>query len=97
MKSVLVYDYMATGEGHTLKVIFTNSYQVTDEDAVAKLKESIDPYFHRSIELLPLESIEFNVRWMNLIKAHVPVLHNFITGDKDFVISVDYKFYVNYS
>ena len=66
-------------------------------DLVAKLKEELDPYYHVGIKVIPLDALEFDVQWRDIIKAHVPVLNIFLTGDKDYVISVDYKYYVNYS
>lgn len=97
MKSVVVWDYMATGEGSRIKILFSNSGRMSEEDAVNKLKERLDPYYHVGIEVLPLESLEFNLAWMSRIKAHVPVLYSYITGERDYVVSIDYDFYVNYS
>jgi hypothetical protein len=97
MKSVVVWDYFATGEGNQIKILFSNSSRMSEEDAVNKLKERLDPYYHVGIEVLPLESIQFNKAWMSLIQAHVPALHSFIESDRNYVINVDYSFYVNYS
>lgn len=97
MNSVVVWDYSATGEGDQIKIIFSNSGRMSDEDAVNRLKERLDPYYHVGIKVLPLESIEFNVGWMAKIKVHVPALFNYIAGDDGYVISIDYDYYVNHS
>ena len=97
MESVVVWDYSATGEGNRIKIIFGNSGRMSDVDAVTKMKEGLDPYYHVGIKILPLESIEFNNRWMKIIEWHLPALHKFIMGEKDYVVSFDYNFYENYS
>jgi hypothetical protein len=98
MKSVLVYDYSGQGEGQTIKIVFTNSPSITDEQALADMKEDMDGYFHVGIKLIDLECIAFDSKWMRLIEAHVPVLFKYITGnDKDYLLSIDYDYHVNYS
>lgn len=97
MKSVLVYDYSGQGEGQAIRVVFTNSSR-TDEEALERMKEDIDPYFHRSIKLIDLECIEFDSKWMRIIEAHVPILFKYITdSSKDYRLSIDYVYHVNYS
>ncbi len=95
MKSVLVFDYMATGEGRKIKIKFSNS--LTDEKAMEKFKSSMDPYYHVSIEAIPLEAIVFNKLWIGIIKEHVPVLHDYILNNWECAIGIDYESYQNYS
>lgn len=96
MKSVLLYDFSGQGEGQSFKIVYTNS-AVTDEEALAEAKSLIDAYYHRDIELINLDVIQFDSKWMRIIEAHVPILFKYITGERDYRLSIDYNYHVNYS
>jgi len=98
MKSVLVCNHWGQGEGETIKIVFTNSSRLTDEQALAQMKEDMDEYYHVCVKLIDLECIVFDSNWMRIIEAHVPVLFKYITGNsKDYLLSIDYDYHVNYS
>lgn len=98
MKSVLVYEGSGQGEGDTIKIVFTNSPSITDEQALAEMKDGMDEYFHVGIKLIDIECLPYDSRWMRLIEAHVPILFKYVTGtSKDYLLSIDYDYHVNYS
>lgn len=100
MKSVLFFQYAATGEGWRTIVRYNNQYNVTDEDEVAKLKAELHEYFHVGIELHDVSTAKDNQSLMRDLKEHVPLLHNYLLNPDDPYrpfIDVKYEGYINYS
>lgn len=95
MKSVIVWDYSATGEGMEIRIFFRNSAAMPDELAVDLMMDRLGAYLASSIEILPLETIKLNKEWMDVIEAHTPLLHKYILGKRDYAITVDYHSHVN--
>ncbi|SOK58710.1 hypothetical protein [Yersinia phage fHe-Yen9-04] len=100
MKSILIFEYAATGEGWRTVIRFHNQSRVTDEAAIETLKAEFDPYFHVGFELHDISTVKDNESVMRTLKEHVPILYNYVMLPPDSyhpVIHVKYEGYVNYS
>jgi len=100
MKSVLFFEYAATGEGWHTIVRFCNQSRISDEAAVEQLKSELDPYFHVGIELHDVSTILENKSVMRTIEQSVPELYHYLNipeGGLRPAINIKYDGYVNYS
>jgi len=100
MKSVLFFQYMATGEGWRTIIRYSNQSSVTDEEEVEKLKAELHPYFHVGIELHDVDTIKDNARIMSNLKLYTPELHDYFLipeGGLRPAIHIKLESYVNYS
>jgi hypothetical protein len=100
MKSVIFFEYAATGEGWRTIVRFSNQSSISDEDAVQKLKSELHEYFHVGIELHDVSTIKEKERVMRTIEQFVPELYRYLTipdGERRPAIDIKYEGYVNYS
>lgn len=100
MKSILFFQYAATGEGWRTIVRFDNQSTITDEDEVAKLKEELHEYFHVGIELHDVSTAKDNESLMRDLKEHVPSLYDYLMIPDDGyrpAIRIKYEGYINYA
>ncbi|QXO12128.1 hypothetical protein pEaSNUABM44_00442 [Erwinia phage pEa_SNUABM_44] len=100
MKSILLFEYFATGEGWRTVIRFYNQNRISDEAALETLKSEFDPYFHVGFELHDISTVKDNASLMRTLKEHVPILYNYVMLPDDAyhpVINVKYEGYVNYS
>lgn len=100
MKSILFFDYFATGEGLRTVIRFTNDTRFTDEMALENLKTEFNEHFHCGFELHDVNEIKNNKKMLLILKEHVPVLYNYVTRKENVLtpfIHVNYDSYVNYS
>lgn len=99
MKSVLFFQYAATGEGWHTIIRFCNQSRISDEAAVEQLKSELDPYFHVGIELHDVSTIPENKSLMRTIEQYVPELYHYlnIPGGLRPAVNIKYDSYVNYS
>lgn len=100
MKSVLFFEYAATGEGWHTIIRFCNQSHISDEEAVEKLKSELNEYFHVGIELHDISTIKENESVMRTIQQCVPELYHYINipeGGRIPAININYESYLNYS
>lgn len=100
MKSVLFFEYVATGEGWHTIIRFCNQSRISDEAAVEQLKSELDPYFHVGIELHDVSTILENKSLMRTIEQYVPELYHYLNipeGGLRPAVNIKYDGYVNYS
>lgn len=100
MKSVLFFQYAATGEGWRTIIRYSNQSRFSDEEEVEKLKAELDPYYHVGIELHDAKTISTNPSMMRNLQLCVPELYDYFMipdGSYKPVIHIKYEGYVNYS
>lgn len=100
MKSILIFDYFATGEGWRTIIRYTNDSRVTDEMALEQLKTEYNEYFHCGFELHDVNEVKEHESVMLMLQNHVPVLYKYVTRSENDLtpfIRVNYEGYVNYS
>lgn len=100
MKSILFFDYFATGEGFKTVIRFTNDSRKTDEMAIDELKSEYDEYLHCGFELYDVEEIKNNKTMLSILKDHVPVLYNYVTRAENVLtpyFRINYESYINYA
>lgn len=100
MKSILMFDYFATGEGWRTVIRYTNDPSTTDEMALEQLKTEYNEYFHCGFELHDVTEVKDNPSIMLMLEQHIPVLYNFVQLHEDEVkplLRINYDCYVNYS
>lgn len=97
MKSILFFNYYATGEGARTEIRFCNQSRLSDEQAIAEFKQKYDEYFHVDIEMYNIDEAKEDKRLLEQLQAHVPALHRYVVGNRNCVIDINYMHYVNYA
>ena len=97
MKSILFFQYFATGEGLRTEIRFCNQSRVSDEQAIEQFKQNHHEYFHVGIEMHDIETAKDNKELLQHLQDHVPTLYRYIIEEHRCVIDINYVHYVNFS
>ncbi|AFC21870.1 hypothetical protein GAP32_417 [Cronobacter phage vB_CsaM_GAP32] len=97
MKSILFFQYAATGEGWTTEIRFCNQSRISDEQAIEEFKQRHHEYFHCGIEMHNIDEAKEDKHFLQHLQEHVPALHRYVLGNRDCLIDIDYVHYVNFS
>lgn len=97
MKSILFFQYAATGEGWRTEIRFCNQSRLSDEQAIEEFKQRHHEYFHCGIEMHDIDESKEDKRFLQHLQEHVPALHRYVVGNRGCLIDIDYKHYVNFS